>query len=213
MNNEVSISRQSANRQQGFTLIELVIVIVILALLAVTALPRFLNVTDDAENASVEGVAGGLATAVGFVRAQWEVDGRNNDSVILDGTSISLDTRFGYPTDAADTGAVTNATAMTDEACQQVFNNILQSAPSNVLYDEDASKSRYTVGMLEGAGDSTINLDGDLVENVDLCVYHQVASLVLNATSGVPTAATLDTSVGKGVIYNPAKGTVFSFIN
>ncbi|MGL4938733.1 pilin, partial [Shewanella sp.] len=83
-------------KQNGFSLIELVIVIVILGLLAATAIPRFLNVTDDAEDASVDGVAGGLSTAVSFVRSQWEVDGRQNSSVILDGTSVSLDPRFGY---------------------------------------------------------------------------------------------------------------------
>jgi len=65
-------------QMQGFSLIELVIVIVILGLLAATAIPRFLNVTDDAEDASLEGVTGGLATAVSFVRSQWEVDGRRN---------------------------------------------------------------------------------------------------------------------------------------
>ncbi|MGL4837051.1 MAG: type II secretion system protein, partial [Shewanella sp.] len=57
----------------GFSLIELVIVIVILGLLAATAIPRFLNVTDDAKDASVDGVAGGLSAAVSFVRSQWEV--------------------------------------------------------------------------------------------------------------------------------------------
>ena len=38
-------------RQGGFTLIELVVVIVILGILAVTAAPRFLNLQDDARNA------------------------------------------------------------------------------------------------------------------------------------------------------------------
>lgn len=58
-------------RAAGFSLIELVIVIVILGILAVTALPRFLDVTDEAKKASVEGVSGGFATGVSLVRAQW----------------------------------------------------------------------------------------------------------------------------------------------
>lgn len=48
--------------QQGFSLVELVIVIVVVGLLAVAALPRFLDVTDEAKKASIEGVAGGFAT-------------------------------------------------------------------------------------------------------------------------------------------------------
>ncbi|AQS40418.1 prepilin-type N-terminal cleavage/methylation domain-containing protein [Shewanella psychrophila] len=200
----------SRNRQQGFSLIELVIVIVILGLLAATAIPRFLNVTDDAEDASLDGVAGGLATAVGFVRAQWEVDGRNNSTVILDGTSVSLDTRFGFPTGTGANG--TDVTAMNDNRCQQVFNSILQSAPRNVQYTDDARNQRYTVRFLDGVGGSATDLNGDIVTSVDLCVYHQVASLALDQSTGVPTP-TPDLDVGKGITYNPGTGTVVSFTN
>jgi MSHA pilin protein MshB len=195
-------------KQQGFSLIELVIVIVILGLLAATAIPRFLNVTDDAEDASVDGVAGGLATAVSFVRAQWEVDGRRNTSVLLDGTSVSLDTRFGYPTGTSNT----SAKGMTNATCKEVFDSVLQNAPRNVLANQDASAVRYTVSVLGGAGGSSISIDGLTVNNLDLCVYHQVASLVLNQTSGVPTPAPdLTTTDAKGVIYNPGTGQVSSF--
>lgn len=72
-------------RHKGFTLIELVVVIVILGLLAAVALPRFVNLTRDARIASLQGVAGGLRSAIALARAEYVVRGNTAS------TTISMD--------------------------------------------------------------------------------------------------------------------------
>ena len=51
------------NQQKGFTLIELVVVIVILGILGAIALPRFTNIAGDARGSVIQGVAGSMAAA------------------------------------------------------------------------------------------------------------------------------------------------------
>ena len=89
-------------QQSGFTLIELVVVIVILGILAATALPRFINLTGDARIASVNGMAGGLRSAVGVVQARFFATGTNSTPVtMVDSTTVAVSTTTGIPTGAA----------------------------------------------------------------------------------------------------------------
>jgi MSHA pilin protein MshA len=98
--------RRSA--QAGFTLIELIVVIVILGILAATALPKFADLGGDARYSKVKGVRGAVLSAASMAHAKWLVDGTaGGTSVTLDGNTVTMSTN-GYPK-AADAGIVVAA--------------------------------------------------------------------------------------------------------
>ena len=101
-------------KQYGFTLIELVVVIVILGILAVTAAPKFMNLQNDARNASLEGLKGAMQGAAGIVYGKAAIEGKETagtavkpESVTVDGTPIKV--IYGYPT--ADNNGIAKAVA------------------------------------------------------------------------------------------------------
>ena len=65
------MAKLNRDNQKGFTIVELVVVIIILGILAATALPRFIDVQDDAQLAVAEGVRGALMSAIGLAKAKY----------------------------------------------------------------------------------------------------------------------------------------------
>jgi MSHA pilin protein MshB len=197
-------------KSSGFTLIELVIVVVILGFLAVTAIPKFIDLTEQAKQANIEGMAGGFATAISLARAQWEADGRpqvgTQNSVDYDGITLVLTTetttvRPGYVTGLTDGDALGGGFDSVN--CVEIWNNILQQPPritnSISTLNSDSSMRYY-------ASES-----GD-VEN-STCHYYLKESLDRN-TSGVYLAPTPvgSTSTGNSFTYQPATSAVTVYI-
>jgi len=82
------------NRQRGFTLIELIIVIVILGVLSVTAAPKFLNIQDDAIKSTLKGIDGSLNSTMSIILGKSIVSNVDKkESAKIDDINIG----YGYP--------------------------------------------------------------------------------------------------------------------
>lgn len=92
---------QIKKQQSGFTLIELVMVIVILGILAAFALPRFADLSSEARLASLNGALGSVKSASAIAHAQALVSNITTGNIVLEGTTVTL--VFSYP-DAATIG-------------------------------------------------------------------------------------------------------------
>ncbi len=166
---------------KGFTLIELVVVIIILGILAAVAVPRFVNLQSEAKTSALQGLKGALASVLSTSHAKLVVKGADKqllnsrttpkaEEVIEGCTSCSFG--FGYPApdsrtlstlvngislEFEDEFVVTAATALGSDSYQAeiTFLDNIDSANKKLL--TDACYVRYTMSLV-GLAEPTIEL-------------------------------------------------------
>ena len=128
-------------RSAGFTLIELIIVIVILGILAVTAAPKFMNMQGDARAATLNGMKGAVQSAATMVYSKAIIKGVDkaptSSAVTTDGTT-TVTTIYGYPDASA------NGIAVVVDASSADWTGKVSAANSSFAFTP--------AGMTSGAG-------------------------------------------------------------
>jgi MSHA pilin protein MshB len=183
-----------SNKQKGFTIIELVVVILLLGILTATALPRFIDVTDEAHNAVVDSVIGGLSTGSALFRAQWYAENQPN-TVGPDFDMVSF--RTGYPM-GGELGNLPSSMATSGD-CADLFRSLLQ---------DGGRPSITSVAADTGLPDSILSTTGD---DADFIAYLDDTSSITKRSCYFAYTGQFTNNTGNAlplIVYSAATGAV-----
>lgn len=146
------------NQQGGFTLIELIMVIVILGILAAFALPRFADLSGDARYSSITGALGSVRSASAIVHSTAlakNFSAASGENVTLEGTAIPLVYGYMAGTDTAVRGAAQLSTEFTVTAAAGVVTVRLGGCTFTYTQATSATSGVTISGTIQGATDKS----------------------------------------------------------
>jgi len=130
--------------QKGFTLIELVIVIVILGILSAFALPRFADLGGDARSATLQGAQGAVKSAASIAHSKWLAGDQTTPIELENASSVTMSGE-GYPT--SDSAGIGTAAQIDEDF--------------NLSSVSDATAESVTITVDGASDDTTCKFDYD----------------------------------------------------
>lgn len=122
--------------QRGFTLIELVVVIVILGILAAFAVPRFMGLEDQARVAAANAMAGSIRSAATMAHGVWEASG-NPATITVPGVATPITMVGGYPNNAGIQSLIQDTSGFTVSPAGNTFTpNGAKNALCRIIYNQ-----------------------------------------------------------------------------